>query len=462
MYLRMPRQPIRGPNGPSTVFSKHLIIPLAGCIFALILHPLILTACETLDQRCLGESRIENKLFWPIAAAIALLMIWRDRSRLIFPPHIIWLFCNLAFAGTSILWAFKPEFASIRFAQEAMIVTSIVLPVLVADRDADVVRGLFFCFTLATILNLLYLLGPPAILPKNATPGYTGYFPGKNYMGECAGVALILSLYEITKKRDRRAWGAVTAVISVVLLVLSNSRTALALAILAPALAGVAVFLRKRMRISPLAIPVAIIAAYAVASIVFNIGIYRLSYMMYGESTFTGRKFIWDFANMEIARRPLLGWGYQAFWLVGADSPSVTDAPGWIKAMPNAHNGYLDTMLELGYAGFVLLIAFLGTTLHASGRLLDREAVRGWVVLSLAFFVVMSNGLESTWMRAFEFLWVVFLIITAEIARYCSRASEWPQRAAGPAPALIRRSGSPGFRQRLPQRPARGLAKSVR
>ena len=140
--------------------------------------------------------------------------------------------------------------------------------------------------------------------------------------------------------------------------------------------------------------------------------------MLYGDSTFTGRAIIWDFANYEIARRPLLGWGYQSFWLAGPGAPSIVDAPGWVKVMPNAHNGYKDTMLEMGYVGFALLIAFIIATLHAIGRVADRDSARAWAVLSLALFVIIYNGLESTWMRGFEFLWVVFLILAVEIARY--------------------------------------------
>ena len=139
--------------------------------------------------------------------------------------------------------------------------------------------------------------------------------------------------------------------------------------------------------------------------------------MLYGDSSLTGRTVIWDFADDEIARNPLVGWGYQSFWLV-PDSPAVTDAPGWVKAMPNAHNGYIDTKLEMGYVGLAFLLAFLIATLHAVGRVADRDPTRARLVLSLALFIILYNFFESLWMRAFEFLWVVFVIIAAEIGRY--------------------------------------------
>ena len=94
------------------------------------------------------------------------------------------------------------------------------------------------------------------------------------------------------------------------------------------------------------------------------------------------------------------------------------DAPGWVKMMPNAHNGYYDTMLEMGYVGLAFLLVFIIATLHAVGRVADRDPARARLLLSLALFVILYNFFESLWMRGFEFLWVVFVIVAAEIGRY--------------------------------------------
>ena len=63
--------------------------------------------------------------------------------------------------------------------------------------------------------------------------------------------------------------------------------------------------------------------------------------------------------------------------------------------MPNAHNGYYDTMLEMGYVGLALLVIFIIATLHAIGRVADRDPARAWLVLSLALFIILYNFLES-------------------------------------------------------------------
>src|SRR5262249_23059095 len=113
------------------------------------------------------------------------------------------------------------------------------------------------------------------------------------------------------------------------------------------------------------------------------------------------------------------GWGYQSFWLVGLDGPSIVDASGyWVGSMPHAHNGYLDVRLETGVIGFALFVSFIITTLYAIGRVADRNPVRAWIMLSLAIFVILDNFLETVWMRGFGSLWVVFVIVAAEAGRY--------------------------------------------
>jgi O-antigen ligase len=188
---------------------------------------------------------------------------------------------------------------------------------MLAARNVDLLRGLFACFALAAMLNVFFVLGRPPIDIKFATWGYPGYFSGKNYLGEFATVALLLSFYEIVSPGRRRAFGIVVAIASVSLLILSNSKTSMGVALMAPVLAWVTLTLSKHTRLSPAALLLSIPIGYAVVSLVSGLTVNRLSYMLYGDPTFTGRTIIWDFVNIEIAHRPVLGWGYQSFWLAG-------------------------------------------------------------------------------------------------------------------------------------------------
>jgi len=194
-----------------------------------------------------------------------------------------------------------------------MIITSIVLPAMLADRTTDMMRGLFLCFAFASILNLFFVSAPPLIVAygnKEVNIGYPGYFTGKNLLGECAVIAFLLSLHEMLYPGLRRALGIIVIIVATLLLFWSSSKTALGLALLAPVLAGTTLITRKLTRISVAVILLSIPFCYTVLSSVSNFNMNRVSYILYGDSTFTGRTIIWDVVRSEVARRPLLGWGY--------------------------------------------------------------------------------------------------------------------------------------------------------
>src|SRR5215831_11620546 len=162
------------------------IVSISACVYTLIVAPLMSITFSS-EQTLLGlaESRPENRIFWPALAAISLVLAGRNRFRLGLPPNIICLLAYLAFAGASVLWAFRPELSFIRFTQQVMILTSIVLPAVLAVRTADMMRALFLCFAFGSILNVLLLHGSQLYI--NGIPvGYQGYLEGKNALGQFA------------------------------------------------------------------------------------------------------------------------------------------------------------------------------------------------------------------------------------------------------------------------------------
>ena len=382
--------------------------------------------------------RMEPRIFWPAMAIIAVLLAARNRTRfskLTWSPHLICLLVYLGFAGASVLWAFSPDRSFVRYTQQVMIITSIVLPAMMAAPTVDMMRGLFLCFTLCLVLNLLFVFGGNVTIATYGRAlvdiGYQGYFDGKNYLGECAAPALLMALDEARHRGWRRALGIGVAALAMVLIFLSDSKTALGLAIISPVLTQITLMIRKLTRVSPAIILSCIPVAYILVSSVSHFNMDRIAYILYHDSTLTGRTLIWAFAQSEIDQRSLLGWGYQSFWLVPG-SPSF-EAPGWIKLMPNAHNGYYDTTLEMGHVGLTLLLVFIFLILHAIGRVADRDPARARLLLSLALFVICWNYFESLWMRGYEFLWVLFVFVAVDVARSCQplltrRAAYRPKR----------------------------------
>jgi O-antigen ligase len=405
-------------------FDKRIIVPILVVAYCLIISPFLIFLDSSVPAAGasinaltkMPETRYENTIFWPAVTAISVILMLRNGSRLArpaLPPHIVWFAAYLAFAGTSAIWAFNPAVSFSRFCTQVMMVTSIVVPALLADRTADLMRGLFLAFAVGAVLNFIIVIdGPPRIV--DGVFYYQGYFTDKNALGEYASIAVFLALHEMLYPGLRRALGVVVVTISALLLFLSNSKTSIGLVFLSPLLAASLVLIGKKMRISPAIALSPIVFLYI---LLYNTKIFNhISYVLYGNYTFSARTLMWDFVRYEIERRPLLGWGYQSFWQLGPNGPSVVDGWGWLKTMPHAHNGYFDTMLDMGYVGFVFLLIFIFATLHAAGRLIDRDPARAWLVLSLALYEIITNFLESNWLRGG--VWVMFVILVAEIGRY--------------------------------------------
>jgi exopolysaccharide production protein ExoQ len=406
------------------MIDRYAILLMLAFVYANIVSPLsiyLTTGYGKGGLNSLMTSHPENRYFWLALSAISVVLAVRNWSRLAkftWPPHLICLLVYLVLAGASTLWAFKPEYSFIRFVLQAAIIVSIVVPAILAARTVDLMGCLFLCFGFALILNIPFVFNQEPNFSMGKVIGYPGFFSFKGVLGECASIAFLLALGEMLYPGFRRALAIIVIIVAVWLAFVSQSKGSLGFSIISPILAGAILIAARTLRISVAAILSSIPVFYAIFSKATGFSMNKISWYVFGNYDFSGRELIWYFANYEIQRRPLLGWGYQSFWLVGADAPSVVDAPGWVKGMPSAHSGYLDVKLELGYIGFALLLGFIFTTLHAIGRVADHDRARAWLMLSLALYVILTNFLETTWMRGMEPLWMIFVVVAVEAGRY--------------------------------------------
>jgi O-antigen ligase len=77
------------------------------------------------------------------------------------------------------------------------------------------------------------------------------------------------------------------------------------------------------------------------------------------DPTFTGRNDIWRFAVDHIAQRPLLGFGFQAFWGTSELVQAWTYLESWGYRASDAHSGYLNLAVMTGIVGVVLALLWI-------------------------------------------------------------------------------------------------------
>jgi O-antigen ligase len=134
--------------------------------------------------------------------------------------------------------------------------------------------------------------------------------------------------------------------------------------------------------------------------------------MLGRDPTLTGRTEIWD-ATLSLAGSPYLGTGYESFWL-GERFEKVAQIVH--NHFTQAHNGYLELYLNLGWIGVSLAITVMLTTYISITKVLRRDSdeARLWLAYCLIFIVY--NFTEGSFKMTSPMM-LIFLLATMAPAR---------------------------------------------
>ena len=141
-------------------------------------------------------------------------------------------------------------------------------------------------------------------------------------------------------------------------------------------------------------IGLAFLNVVTLASVV-NDDVRFIAQMSIGDSTFTGRVEIWRFLMHYSAQSPWLGAGFQSFWQIGELSPARSEGSNWVINAVYGHQGFLDTIVMIGYTGLILLLLF--TVVRPSfdlARVRNRDKPVLEMLVSFWLFGLFTNGTE--------------------------------------------------------------------
>jgi exopolysaccharide production protein ExoQ len=135
-------------------------------------------------------------------------------------------------------------------------------------------------------------------------------------------------------------------------------------------------------------------------------------------ATLIGRTQLWG-ELLALRTNPIFGVGFESFWL-GPWVESLQEGRSWV---PNeAHNGYLETYLNLGMIGLCLLLAlFIATFRKVRAELLSNLL---WGRLRFGFLVavIFANWTEAKF-RGLSVVWFAFYIIAMDYPRLVSESA---------------------------------------
>jgi exopolysaccharide production protein ExoQ len=125
-------------------------------------------------------------------------------------------------------------------------------------------------------------------------------------------------------------------------------------------------------------------------------------------TTLTGRTDIWAVLLPIAMQRPLLGHGFGGFWITGKNT-SYFD-------VLEAHSGYLDVLIGLGFIGILLTSIFLLSSSRRAHRMLSDNFDWGALCICFIIIVVVYNITESSIDSFTSHLTAIILFFTVSSA----------------------------------------------
>lgn len=131
------------------------------------------------------------------------------------------------------------------------------------------------------------------------------------------------------------------------------------------------------------------------------------------DSSLTDRTIIWKTA-LEMHTNPILGTGYESFWL----GPRLQDF--WQRSSLNvteAHNGFLEVYLNLGLVGVFLLGVFLIAAYWNIWRNLKLSSSLASLGLAMWTITLFYNMTEAAALKG-NLTWIIFLIVAITVPNF--------------------------------------------
>lgn len=308
----------------------------------------------------------------------------------------------------SVLWSASPRVTLIR---SAALLLSLALAYLIAIRFTprqllvQVAGVLLVCMALS-LLSMVALPGQ-ARMPGESL--MRGVFSHKNVLGWHAAISVFVCWVLIREHLVSRRLGSVFLGASLVCLVASGSMTAMFMLAVGLGLGWFYAALTRRRGLGRQLFVVLFVQFVVLALIGLTNYLVPLLDALGKDATLTGRVPLWHLEDAYIALRPIYGYGYEAFWSdTSAAGWQVRGAVGW--EVPNAHNGYRETLLSFGLLGFAPLLWVIVVALRggAAVHCAQPEVGWGWLNAYVGLFLVM-NLTETGFFMPYNFMYILFV-----------------------------------------------------
>lgn len=385
------------------------------------------------------EGSAFDRNFWLVLVAIALI-IALQRSTAVAKilrnnaPACLFLF----YCALSIAWSDYPDIAFkrwIKFLGDFTIILIILTEVSPLAALKQVLSRLAFLLLPTSILFIKYYpeLGRSYAAHWEGTQFFTGVAQDKNMLGMTCVICGVSGAWQFLeefiatrRKRILLAQGLVFSM-ALFLLVTCNSMTSLSCFLLVSIIMAAHALLRlaRRRIIVHAMVFSAILICFAPLFLGLGGGLIS---SLGRDPTLSGRTQLWhDILNMHVS--PLVGTGFESFWL-GSRLVTIWHTYWWQPI--EAHNGYIETYINLGGCGLCLLALLVVTGYRNVLAALRFNPEAGRV--RVAFFVIgIAYNFTEAAIHTQSLVWIFFVLSILSLPAPPDRISA-PAAVAIPAP----------------------------
>lgn len=305
---------------------------------------------------------------------------------------------GLAFLST--FWSDYPPVTLRASIQYLTMVTCAVIAARVCSLR-DFARGMVLGVTMVLLYSLAF--GHYAFDYMDQSYAFAGLFGSKNQVGLYASVGIYFAYITWIARRDTRLVRlAMLAASLLFVYCLWISKSATSIITLFGAVVAVSVLhliARLPTRFRRAAIVMAFAVLPAVMALAYLANVDALVLGAFGkDSTLTGRTYLWSEGIRFGSEVPTFGLGYQAFWVQGRVDAERLWHEFYIGTRSgfHFHNVYIETFVELGFAGLGVLIALLGKCLLQSFVAMQDAVTRrlATVLFGLLFLLIARSPAE--------------------------------------------------------------------
>lgn len=275
----------------------------------------------------------------------------------------LWLFAFGLFCFLSAFWSMAPSISLRAAIQYLTQVTCALIAMRVLSPETLARGGVVGC---CLILLFSLVFGSYHSDALDGSYSFVGAFSSKNQLGFFASLGLIFSYAVVMIFRSRSLWlvaGMAVGLLSCYLLLASQSATSVITTI---AVIGLCLVMRLGLFLAPrqrrAVFAVGLVLATGAVVVALQAGAIDTVLGAFGkDSTLTGRTYLWRQGIFAAVEAPWFGVGYQGYWVQGFAEAERLWQDFFIAGRSgfHFHNTYIETMVETGLVGTILLTAVL-------------------------------------------------------------------------------------------------------